>query len=56
LRAGQRILFYSEKIKIIDGVAVSGEPLTTLWDDLLSNNIHKEGGVDFPKAKNLNAF
>jgi hypothetical protein len=51
LRAGQRILFYSEKIKIIDGVAVSGEPLTTLWDDLLSNNIHKEGGVDFPKGK-----
>ena len=28
-----------------------GEPLTTLWDDILSNNLHAEGGVDFPKGK-----
>lgn len=48
---GQRILFYENKIKVIDGEHVSGEPLTTLWDDLLSNNLHKEGGVAFPKSK-----
>jgi adenine-specific DNA-methyltransferase len=48
---GQRILFYENKIKTIDGEQVSGEPLTTLWDDLLSNNLHKEGGVEFPKGK-----
>ncbi len=48
---GQRILFYENKIKVIDGEQVSGEPLTTLWDDLLSNNLHKEGGVAFPKGK-----
>lgn len=51
LKGGQRILFYADKIKIVDGEAVSGEPLTTLWDDVLSNNIHKEGGIDFPKGK-----
>ena len=46
-----RILFYSDKIKVIDGQPISGEPLTTLWDDILSNNLHQEGGVGFPKGK-----
>lgn len=50
-RGGQRLIFYREKLKEIDGQLVAGEPLTTLWDDLLSNNLHKEGGVDFPKSK-----
>ncbi|KPB59928.1 DNA methylase protein [Pseudomonas amygdali pv. myricae] len=48
---GERWLFYKEKIKVIDGQSVSGEPLTNLWDDLLSNNLHNEGGVAFPKGK-----
>lgn len=48
---GKRILFYSNKLKSIDGEMVTGEPLTTLWDDLLSNNLHNEGGVAFPKGK-----
>jgi len=48
---GERILFYSEKLKYIDGQWVAGEPLTTLWDDLLSNNLHNEGGIKFPKGK-----
>lgn len=48
---GKRILFYSNKLKKIDGEMVTGEPLTTLWDDLLSNNLHNEGGVAFPKGK-----
>lgn len=56
LKGGQRILFYSDKIKVVDGQAVSGEPLTTLWDDILSNNIHKEGGVEFPKGKKPEAL
>lgn len=53
---GQRILFYENKVKVIDGQEVSGEPLTTLWDDLLSNNLHKEGGVAFPKNKKPEAL
>jgi adenine-specific DNA-methyltransferase len=51
LKGGKRILFYSDKLKNIDGKLVAGEPLTTLWDDILSNNLHAEGGVDFPKGK-----
>ena len=50
-KAGERILFYADKLKLVDGELVAGEPLTTLWDDILSNNLHKEGGVDFPKGK-----
>jgi len=56
LIGGQRILFYSDKLKLIDGQFVAGEPLTTIWDDLLSNNLHKEGGVDFPKGKKPEAL
>ncbi len=41
-KGGERLIFYREKLKEIDGVLVAGEPLTTLWDDLLSNNLHKE--------------
>ncbi|HEY8263646.1 MAG TPA: site-specific DNA-methyltransferase [Methyloceanibacter sp.] len=50
-KAGERILFYADKLKLVDGERVAGEPLTTLWDDILSNNLHNEGGVEFPKGK-----
>ena len=53
---GQRILFYRDKLKVVDGEFVAGEPLTTLWDDVLSNNLHNEGGVDFPKGKKPEAL
>lgn len=53
---GERILFYSDKLKLIDGVYVAGEPLTNVWDDLLSNNLHNEGGVTFPKGKKPEAL
>lgn len=48
---GERFLFYKDKLKEIDGHLVAGEPLTNLWADILSNNLHKEGGVKFPKGK-----
>ena len=53
---GERILFYSDKLKLIDGKYVAGEPLTSIWDDILSNNLHNEGGVDFPKGKKPEAL
>lgn len=53
---GERILFYSDKLKFIDGNYVAGEPLTSLWDDILSNNLHNEGGVDSPKGKKPEAL
>ena len=51
LKGGKRLLFYTDKLKFIDGHWVAGEPLTTLWEDILSNNIHAEGGIEFPKGK-----
>ena len=56
LHKGKRWLFYKDKLKEIDGEFVSGEPLTSLWDDLLSNNLHNEGGVAFPKGKKPEAL
>ena len=53
---GERILFYADKLKFIDGKKVAGEPLTSIWDDVLSNNLHNEGGVDFPKGKKPEAL
>ena len=53
---GKRIIPYRNKLKYIDGEFVTGEPLTTLWDDILSNNIHNEGGVEFPKGKKPEAL
>jgi adenine-specific DNA-methyltransferase len=53
---GERILFYADKLKLIDGQYVAGEPLTSIWDDLLSNNLHNEGAVEFPKGKKPEAL
>jgi adenine-specific DNA-methyltransferase len=53
---GERILFYSDKLKFIDGEYVAGEPLTSIWDDILSNNLHNEGGIEFPKGKKPEAL
>ena len=53
---GERILFYADKLKVIDGEFVAGEPLTSLWDDILSNNLHNEGGIEFPKGKKPEAL
>ena len=56
MRNGKRWLFYKDKLKTIDGEVVAGEPLTNLWDDVLSNNLHNEGDVQFPKGKKPEAL
>lgn len=48
---GQQILFYSSKTKTIDGKKTTAQALSNIWDDLLSNNLHNEGGVRFPGGK-----
>lgn len=35
----------------MNGARVTGEPASTIWTDLLSNNIHAEGGVTFENGK-----
>lgn len=56
LKAGKRWLFYSSKLRMIDGQYTTGEALSNIWDDLLSNNLHNEGGVAFPKSKKPEAL
>ena len=48
---GEQLIFYQAKTRLIDGVRTTAAPLTNLWDDLLSNNLHAEGGVEFPNGK-----
>jgi len=48
---GEQLLFYSTKTRIVDGVLTTASPTSNIWDDLLSNNLHKEGGVAFPNGK-----
>lgn len=53
---GKQIAFYRNKVREIDGVVTTSERVSNIWDDLLSNNVHKEGGVKFPKGKKPEAL
>ncbi len=53
---GQRIIFYKDKLKQVDGRLTAAEPLTNMWTDVLSNNLHNEGAVEFPKSKKPEAL
>ncbi|MDC9575518.1 site-specific DNA-methyltransferase [Pseudoalteromonas sp. GABNS16A] len=48
---GEQVAFYDSKVQLINGEYKTAERVSDLWDDLLSNNLHKEGGVSFPKGK-----
>jgi len=48
---GDRILFYKDKMKLIDGRLVTGELLTNMWLDIPYQGIASEGNVVFPKGK-----
>jgi len=51
LKNGQRMLFYSDRLMEIDGEIVTAEALTDIWDDVLPNDLHNEGGVSLKKGK-----
>lgn len=53
---GEQLIFYRSKVRLIDNVKRVASPLTNLWDDLLSNNLHNEGGVSFPNGKKPEAL
>ena len=53
---GEQLIFYKAKTRVIDGDLTTAAPLTNLWDDLLSNNLHAEGGVEFPNGKKPEAL
>jgi len=48
---GKLILFVKDRLQVIDGELSFSEPLTDIWDDVLPNDLHNEGGVDFRKGK-----
>ncbi|MFZ6184897.1 site-specific DNA-methyltransferase [Nannocystis pusilla] len=48
---GEQLIFYSAKVREVDGRRVTAQALSTIWDDLLPNNLHKEGGVEFSHGK-----
>jgi len=50
---GDRILFYKDKMREIDGKLVTSELVTNIWLDMNYQGTAKEGGVVFPKGKNL---
>lgn len=53
---GEQLIFYSAKTRRLDGEWVTALPASTIWDDLLSNNLHAEGGVSFPNGKKPEAL
>lgn len=53
---GKQIVFYKNKVRPVNGELTTAERVSTLWDDLLSNNVHKEGGVRLPNGKKPEAL
>jgi adenine-specific DNA-methyltransferase len=48
---GNIVLFVKDRLKKIDGVLSFSEPVSDIWLDVLPNDLHNEGGVDFRKGK-----
>ncbi|MBX0332965.1 site-specific DNA-methyltransferase [Pontibacter sp. HSC-14F20] len=48
---GNAILFYKDRLIDIGGRLVPGEPVSDIWDDVLPNDLHNEGGVSLRKGK-----
>lgn len=48
---GQVILFAKDRVIEIDGKKTFSQPATDIWDDVLPNDLHNEGGVEFKKGK-----
>lgn len=48
---GRQVYFYSNKIKVINGVKTPTKQLTNIWTDIPYNGISGEGNVDFSESK-----
>ena len=53
---GEQLIFYSAKARKVNNHWITGQAASTIWNDLLSNNLHNEGGVRFPKGKKPEAL
>lgn len=48
---GQAMLFMKDRLISVNGELSFGSALTEIWDDVLPNDLHNEGGVSFKKGK-----
>jgi hypothetical protein len=48
---GERIIFYADRLREVDGKLVTVEPMSDIWDDVVPNDLHNEGGVELKKGK-----
>ena len=48
---GKLMLFYKDRLINVGGRLVPGEPISDIWDDVLPNDLHNEGGVSLRKGK-----
>ena len=48
---GKLILFFSDRLIEIDRKKFFSQPITDLWDDVLPNDLHNEGGIKLRKGK-----
>ncbi len=48
---GERVLFYEERLSMVDGLLLPAEVVTDIWMDISVEGLAKEGGVDFANGK-----
>lgn len=48
---GKLIIFVKDRLLNIDGEISFSDPISDIWDDVLPNDLHNEGGVSFRKGK-----
>lgn len=51
MKNGKAMLFMRERLIDVDGKLAFGTAITDIWDDVLPNDLHNEGGVSFKKGK-----
>jgi adenine-specific DNA-methyltransferase len=51
IKNGQVVLFAKDRIQEIDDKHTFSEPVSDIWDDVLPNDLHNEGGIEFKKGK-----
>jgi len=51
IKNGDILLFARDRVLNIDGRLTFSQPITDIWDDVLPNDLHNEGGVELKKGK-----
>ena len=51
LYKGEAILFFKDRLIEVEGELKFGELISDIWDDVLPNDLHNEGGVTLHKGK-----